>query len=63
MIQKINQYGLLGIIKMIINLIRTKLTFPNARIIRFPIDIRGKKYIQTTAGHSTRGLGFNSDET
>ena len=56
MIQKINQYGLLGIIKMLINLIRTKLTFPNARIIRFPIDIRGKKYIQVSKGFTT-GVG------
>lgn len=56
MIQKINQYGLLGIIKMLINLIRTKLTFQNARIIRFPIDIRGKKYIQVSKGFTT-GVG------
>ena len=56
MIQKINQYGLLGIIKMLINLIRTKLTFQNARIIRFPIDIRGKKFIQVSKGFTT-GVG------
>ena len=56
MIQKINQYGLLGIIKMLINLIRTKLTFQNARIIRFPIDLRGKKFIQVSKGFTT-GVG------
>lgn len=56
MIQKINQYGLLGMIKMLINLIRTKLTFQNARIIRFPIDIRGKKFIQVSKGFTT-GVG------
>jgi acetyltransferase-like isoleucine patch superfamily enzyme len=56
MIQKINQYGLLGMIKMLINLIRTKLTFQNARIIRFPIDLRGKKFIQVSKGFTT-GVG------
>ena len=41
---------------MIINLIRTMLTFPKARIIRFPIDIRGKKFIQVSKGFTT-GVG------
>lgn len=56
MIQKINQYGFLGIIRMMMNIIRTKLTFSNARIIRFPIDIRGKKFIQISKGFTT-GVG------
>jgi acetyltransferase-like isoleucine patch superfamily enzyme len=56
MIQKFKQYGFLGIIHMMINLIRTKLTFPQARIIRFPIDIRGKKFIQISEGFTT-GVG------
>lgn len=56
MMQKIKQYGLSGVIKMFFNLIRTKLTFSNARIIRFPIDIRGKKYIQVSRGFTT-GVG------
>ncbi len=34
--------GCLEFLKMFINLIRTKLTFSNARIIRFPIDIKEK---------------------
>ena len=34
------------IIKLIINFIKTKIFFPKARIIRFPFDIRGKKYIK-----------------
>ena len=54
--KKIEQYGVLGVLKMFINLIRTKLTFSNARIIRFPIDIRGKKYIQISKGF-TSGIG------
>lgn len=54
--KKIEQYGVIGVLKMFINLIRTKLTFSNARIIRFPIDIRGKKYIQISKGFTT-GIG------
>ena len=34
------------IMKLIINFIKTKIFFPKARIIRFPFDIRGKKYIK-----------------
>lgn len=52
----LKKYGFFGIIKMFINLIRTKLTFSNARIIRFPIDIRGKRYIQISKGFTT-GVG------
>ena len=33
------------LIKLSINLLKTKLFFPKARLIRFPFDIRGKKYI------------------
>jgi acetyltransferase-like isoleucine patch superfamily enzyme len=36
--------------------VRTKLTFKEARIIRFPIDIRGKKYIKISKGFTT-GVG------
>lgn len=32
--------------KLGINLIKTKIFFPKARLIRFPFDIRGKKYIK-----------------
>jgi len=32
--------------KLTINLIKTKIFFPKARLIRFPFDIRGKKYIK-----------------
>lgn len=38
-------YGFFGMIKMIGYAICTKLFFPNSRIIRFPIDVRNKKYI------------------
>lgn len=53
---KLNQYGFLGIIKMALNLVRTKFVFSNARIIRFPIDIRGKKFIKISGGFTT-GVG------
>lgn len=33
------------LIKLSTNLLKTKLFFPKARLIRFPFDIRGKKYI------------------
>jgi len=49
-------YTLLGLIKMFIFLLRTKFVFKNARIIRFPIDIRGKKFIQVSKGFTT-GFG------
>lgn len=56
MASKLTQYGFWGLVKMFINLIKTKLTFFNARIIRFPIDIRGKKYIKVSKGFTT-GVG------
>ena len=34
------------LIKLSINFLKTKLFFPKARLIRFPFDIRGKKYIK-----------------
>ncbi|WP_240345232.1 DapH/DapD/GlmU-related protein [Flavobacterium sp. CLA17] len=37
-------------------IIRTKLIWRNARIIRFPFDLRGKKYISISKGFTT-GVG------
>ena len=42
----IGQYDFLGSIRMIRNFLYTKTFFPQARIIRFPFDIRNKKWIQ-----------------
>ncbi|MDM1547828.1 acetyltransferase [Empedobacter falsenii] len=53
---KFVQYGFWGIWRMILNLLKTKLTFSDARIIRFPIDIRGKKFIKVSKGFTT-GVG------
>lgn len=52
----IERYGFWGSIRLVINLVRTKLAFKEARIIRFPIDIRGKKYIKISKGFTT-GVG------
>ncbi len=38
---------------MLICVIRTKFTFSNAKIIRYPIDIRGKSYIHVEKGFTT----------
>jgi len=42
---KLEIYGFWGVIKLVYYLIRTKIIVPKARLIRFPIDIRGKKYV------------------
>lgn len=40
-----SNYGLLEIFQNFIYIIKSKMFFPKARMIRFPIYIRGKKYI------------------
>lgn len=52
----INTYGFLGIMQLFCFKIRTKLLYKNARLIRFPIRIRGKKFISVGNGFTT---GFN----
>ena len=47
---KLDQYGFFGLFQMFFNLLRTKLLYPQAKIIRFPIDIRGKKFIEISKG-------------
>lgn len=51
--KKINQYGYFGIIRLALDLIRTKIVFKNARLVRFPVDIRGKDYIEIGKGFTT----------
>ena len=41
----LKKYGFLGLFKLCISLLYTKLFFKNARLIRLPIDIRYKKNI------------------
>ena len=50
------KYTLFGFLNMVLFVIRTKFTFSDARIIRFPIDIRGKKFIKVSKGFTT-GVG------
>lgn len=41
----LDRYGFFGLLYLLFCKIRTLLLFPKARIVRFPIDVRGKKYI------------------
>lgn len=54
----IRKYGIFGSLVLLFNLVRTRLTFGNARLIRFPIDLRGKAHISVgkgfTTGHNCR---------
>lgn len=55
---KKSNYSLGEIIVNVINLIRTKIYIPSARLVRFPVIIRGKKYIdfghRLTTGYHCR---------
>ena len=52
----LKQYGVFGSFNLVINLIKTKILYPNARLIRFPIDIRNKKNIDF-GENLTTGIG------
>lgn len=52
----LERYSILQILSLIYCKIRTIFTFKEARIIRFPIDIRGKKFIKVSKGFTT-GVG------
>lgn len=51
-----NRYSLFKICKMFFWLLRTKMLFRKARIIRFPFDIRGRRFIKVEDGFTT-GIG------
>lgn len=53
-------YGLVNGIKLLIQLIRTRLFFHPARLIRFPIYIRGRQSIKLGTGFTT-GVGVRLD--
>lgn len=40
-------------LKMVLFTVRTKFVFKKARLIRFPIDIRGKRFIEINKGFTT----------
>jgi lipopolysaccharide O-acetyltransferase len=46
-------YGYLELIKLLFAVIKTRLFYPKARLIRFPFDMRGKKYIRYGKGFTT----------
>lgn len=49
----IKRYGFWGFIKTITYVVRTKLLFSKARLIRFPIDIRNKAQISVSSGFTS----------
>lgn len=51
-----NQYGTFRKLQMLCWLLRTKIIWRRARLIRFPLDLRGKRYIDPGAGLTT-GVG------
>ena len=51
--EKISYYGFYEIIFNLISLVYTKIFFHHARLIRFPLLIRGKKYISIEKGFTT----------
>jgi len=56
MLAKIKIYGIFKSMGILLDMIRTKLMFSEARLIRFPMDIRGKKHISIDQGF-TAGTG------
>ena len=50
------RYTLIGLVKLSISLIRTKISYPSARLIRFPFDIRNKQLINF-GSRLTTGFG------
>lgn len=49
----VNSYGLFGILQLIYFKIRTFFLFKKARLIRFPLYLRGKKYVSIGEGFTT----------
>ena len=49
----IKRYGFIGLIKIIISYLYTKIFFRSARLVRLPFDIRNKKFIEIGKGFTT----------
>ena len=49
----LKHYGLLGLLALTFHWLRTRLRFPKARLVRFPIYIRGRNSIQLGARLTT----------
>lgn len=56
MFAKIERYGLIGFLKLCIQVMLTRMLFKNARLIRFPFRVRGKQSISVEKGFTT---GYN----
>lgn len=52
----LRKYGFAGSLRLMLNLIRTKLFYPSARLIRFPFEIRNKRFI-ALGKQLTTGVG------
>ena len=53
----LESYGLSGSISLALDVIRTRLFFPGSRLIRFPVFVRGRKWIDLGTSFSAgRGL-------
>ena len=52
----LKRYNIFKLLQLVYFKLRTILVFKDARIIRFPIDIRGKKFIKVSKGFTT-GVG------
>ncbi len=63
----LKKYGFWGTIYLMSCKIRTKLFVPSARLIRFPIDVRGRKGIdfgkKLTTGYGCRLESFSEDDS
>lgn len=61
------KFGFIGSIHLLTSLIYTKISFPGARIIRLPFDIRNRKYICMgrgfTSGRSCRIEAYPATES
>ncbi len=54
------RYGFWGSLRLGRDIFLTKILFPNARLIRFPVYIRGKKFI-SVGNNMTSGVGLRID--
>jgi lipopolysaccharide O-acetyltransferase len=60
MVNLLKKYGLYGSIRLLIDVLNTKLFFSGSRIIRRPYYIRGKSFIKFNKGFTT-GVGMRLD--
>lgn len=57
----LDNYGIWGTFELLLFKIRTYTVLPQARLIRFPIDIRGKRFMDISRGFTTgRGCRIES---